>query len=90
MRRRSDSIGSIRLGATAVARVPRRKLPQSASLGAGEIRALCDFCEDAACTLKKLRAEARARNEIPPPYPRGLEEVRRLLAQLWKAANAVT
>ena len=65
-------------------------VPQSASLGAGEIRALCGFFEDAMRSLKKLRAEARARNEIPPPYPRALEEVRRLLAQLWKAANAVT
>ena len=65
-------------------------VPQSASLGAGEIRALCGFFEDVMRSLKKLRAEARARNEIPPPYPRGLEEVRRLLVQLLRAANAMT
>jgi hypothetical protein len=65
-------------------------VPQSAWLGAREIGALCCFFEDAVHTLKKLRAEARAKNEIPPPYPRALEEVRRLLARLWKDANAMT
>jgi len=58
------------------------------SLSSREVKALCSFFEDAVRTLKNLRAEARARNEIPAPYPRTLEEVRRILAQLWNDTNA--
>ncbi len=66
------------------------KVSRDRSLGGREVKALCVFFDDAVGTLKKLRAEARARNEIPPPYPQTLEEVRSILVQLWKNTNAVT
>jgi len=66
------------------------KAARDPSLGGREVNALCNFFEDAVRTLKRLRAEARASNEIPPPYPQTLEEVRGILAQLWRNANAAT
>ena len=69
---------------------PAVRVARDPSLGGREVNALCNFFEDAVRTLKRLRAEARARNEIPPPYPRTLEEVRGILAQLWRNANAAT
>jgi hypothetical protein len=65
-------------------------VPSGASVGLPEIKLLCCFFEDAMITLKKLRAEARATNSTPPPYPDTMEETRKLLEQLWKSANVAT
>ena len=54
-----------------------------------EVKLLCSFFDDAVGALKKLRRAARARNEIPPQYPRALEEVRRISAELLISASAV-
>ncbi len=53
-------------------------------LTARDIKLLTDFYNDAVGTLKSVRAAARGRNEVPPPYPAGSDDVRKLLEQLWK------
>jgi hypothetical protein len=54
-----------------------------------DVRLLHAFFDEAVGTLKKVRAEARLRHETPPPYPVTVEEVGKLLQQLWKSAKAV-
>ena len=70
-------------------RTPNAIVHRSTSLSAREVKLLCSFFDDAVGALKKLWGAARARNEIPPQYPRALEEVRRILAQLLMSASAV-
>jgi hypothetical protein len=55
-------------------------VPSGASVGLPEIKLLCCFFEDAMTTLTKLRAEARATNSTPPPYPDTMEETRKLVS----------
>jgi hypothetical protein len=64
-------------------------VPRNASIEDDQIKALCQFFDETVATLKTLRAQARARNQIPPPYPTTLDEVRRLLVQLRRNAKAV-
>ncbi len=54
----------------------------SGLLTARNIRLLTDFYNDAVGTLKGVRAAARGRNEVPPPYPASSDDVRELLMQL--------
>ncbi len=59
----------------------------SALFPARDIKLLCDFFNDTVGTLKKVRAAARDRGELPPPYPATTDAVRRLLVQLWKSVK---
>jgi len=49
---------------------------------------LLDFYNDTVRTLKSVRAAARGKNEVPPPYPAASDEVRNLLMQLWRTVSA--
>jgi hypothetical protein len=57
-------------------------------LKARDIKLLLDFYNDTVGTLKSVRAAARGRNEVPPPYPAASDEVRNLLMQLWRTVSA--
>jgi protein involved in plasmid replication-relaxation len=59
----------------------------SALFPARDIKLLCDFFNDTVGTLKKVRAAARDRGEMPPPYPAVTDEVRRLLVQLRRSVT---
>jgi len=65
------------------------RVPLGASVGVRDVRLLHAFFDEAVGTLKKVRAEARQRNEVPPSYPTTMEEMRKLLEQLWKSAKVV-
>jgi len=52
------------------------------------IKLLTDFYNDAVGTLKSVRAAARIRNEVPPPYPAASDDVRELLMQLRRTVKA--
>jgi hypothetical protein len=63
---------------------PNINAASGGSLTARDIKLLTDFYNDAVGTLKSVRAVARGKNEMPPPYPAGSDDVRKLLEQLWK------
>ena len=84
-----DILSALGQWARELERTPNANAHRSASLSAREVKLLCSFFVDAVGALKKLGGAARARNEIPPQYPRTLEEVRRILAQLLMSASAV-
>ena len=60
----------------------------SGLLKARDIKLLLDFYNDTVRTLKSVRAAARGKNEVPPPYPAASDEVRNLLMQLWRTVSA--
>jgi len=67
---------------------PNINVASSGVLTARNIRLLTDFYNDAVGTLKSVRAAARGRNEVPPPYPAASDDVRELLEQLWRTVKA--
>ncbi len=67
----------------------RASVPTGALLSVRDVRLLRALFDEVVGALKKVRAEARLRNEMPPSYPATVEEVRKLLEQLWKSARAV-
>jgi len=66
---------------------PDSKVAGAAFLPARDIKLLLDFYNDTVGTLKSVRAAARGKNEMPPPYPAASDEVRDLLVQLWRAVR---
>jgi hypothetical protein len=69
---------------------PRRaNVPAGASVSVRDVRLLRAFFDEAVGALKTVGEEARLRGKTPPPYPGTVEEVRKLLEQLWKSAKAV-
>jgi hypothetical protein len=67
---------------------PNINVASSGLLTARNIRLLTDFYNDAVGTLKSVRAAARGKNEVPPPYPAASDDVRELLEQLWGTVTA--
>jgi len=67
---------------------PNTNVASSGVLTARDIRRLTDFYNDTLGTLKSVRAAARGRNEVPPPYPAASDDVRELLEQLWRTVKA--
>jgi len=73
-----------------LARAPNLNLAPSGLLTARDIKLLLDFYNDTVGTLKSVRAAARARNEMPPPYPAASDDVRELLVLLWSTVRPGT